>query len=346
MPSVVRVTLATSRPSFSCALCTYNGASYLRTQLESIAAQTRAVDEIVVGDDGSRDGTLDIVDDFARTAAVPVPVRVLEPAGRRLGSTANFERVIAACTGDVILLSDQDDIWHPDKVSIFERRFQEQPVPGLVFSDAAAVGPDLEPLGYTAWQAVDLRDRDKRALRSGKALELLLRRPLVTGATLAFAATHRDVVLPFPDVIKGDRPVMIHDGWIATAVAAVASIDLVEDALVQYRQHPDQQIGLSPDRLPSAWPSRRASARGARQGEIDVLDRVSQVLSVLELRVPGPRVERARRGLARQRQHWVARQQLPERRISRVRPIARELVAGGYSKYSSGAVSALKDLVL
>lgn len=339
-----RVTVADRRHSLSCALCTYNGARYVRTQLESIASQTRPIDEIVVGDDGSTDGTLEIVHEFARTA--DVRVRVLDPAGSRLGSTANFERVIAACTGEVIFLSDQDDIWRPDKVSIIETRFRRQPAPGLVFSDAAAVGSDLGPLGYTAWQAVDLRDRDKRMLRSAMALELLLRRPLVTGATLAFATRHRDVVLPFPDIIKGDRPVMIHDGWIATAVAAVASVDLVDEPLVQYRQHAEQQIGLSPDRLTSPWPSRRASARGARQDEIDVLDAVSEVLSVLELRVAGPRVARARNGLTRQRQHWVLRQQLPERRISRIRPIARELVAGRYSRYSSGAVSALKDLVL
>src|SRR5258706_6945784 len=99
--------------TFSVAMCTCNGAAYLADQLESIAAQSRLPDELVVRDDASVDDTPAVIQAFA--ARAPFPVR-FERNADRLGSTRNFDGAIAACTGDLIALSDQDDVWHQDKV--------------------------------------------------------------------------------------------------------------------------------------------------------------------------------------------------------------------------------------
>src|ERR1700710_1796077 len=97
----------------SIAMATYNGERYLPEMLDSLAAQTRLPDELVVRDDGSSDHTLEVVHYFAERAGFPV--RVL-PAGERLGYAQNFVTVSRACTGDVLFFADQDDGLRPGKL--------------------------------------------------------------------------------------------------------------------------------------------------------------------------------------------------------------------------------------
>src|SRR5688572_14133745 len=98
---------------FSVAMCTYNGARYLKEQLDSFTVQTRLPDELIVCDDGSSDETCQIVSTFA--ASAPFTVR-LEVNQQTLGSTQNFAKAIQLCRGDLIALCDQDDVWLPGKL--------------------------------------------------------------------------------------------------------------------------------------------------------------------------------------------------------------------------------------
>ena len=130
-------------------MCTFDGADYVRAQLDSIAAQSQPPEEIVVCDDRSNDDTAQIVRDFAASANFPVRIEINE---RRLGPLANFGKAIGLCRGDVVFLSDQDDIWKPHKMArMLElldsiERQHETPLPILVHSDLEVVGPALEPL--------------------------------------------------------------------------------------------------------------------------------------------------------------------------------------------------------
>src|SRR5215207_2518174 len=99
----------------SIALCTYNGEQYLQQQLDSFVAQSRPPDELVVCDDRSTDRTVPIVEDFAKRAPFRVELVINET---NLGSTRNFEKAIGLCTGDIIFLADQDDVWLPEKLRI------------------------------------------------------------------------------------------------------------------------------------------------------------------------------------------------------------------------------------
>src|SRR4029077_8380451 len=116
-----------NKPRLSIAMCTYNGARFLPEQLESIAAQTRLPDELVVCDDGSADESAEIVRNFGKNA--PFPVR-LELNEKNLGATKNFEKAIGLCQGDLISLADQDDVWKPQKLSKLWLVFQENPGAG------------------------------------------------------------------------------------------------------------------------------------------------------------------------------------------------------------------------
>src|SRR5690349_1470817 len=104
-------------PRISVVMATYQGETYLREMLESLAAQTRRPDELVVRDDASDDRTVAIVRDFA--ARAPFSVQVLAD-GTRLGYAQNFVAATAASSGDLVLFADQDDVWHADKLAVLE----------------------------------------------------------------------------------------------------------------------------------------------------------------------------------------------------------------------------------
>jgi glycosyltransferase involved in cell wall biosynthesis len=223
--------------NLSIALCTYNGAAYLNEQLESIAAQTRTPDELVISDDQSTDDTLRLIEEFAATAGFRVRLSVNES---NLGTAKNFEKAISLCRGDVIVLSDQDDVWHSDKLESIERLFAEKPQLALVFSNAELVDETLRLFDQTFFDLVHFNDEKQRLVKSGRALDLQLRENLFLGCTMALRATLKELVLP----ISGDGP-LVHDGWIMLLVAAVGEIDFINRPLVKYRQHSAQQCRVS-----------------------------------------------------------------------------------------------------
>src|SRR5262245_2492499 len=103
-----------SIPRVSVALCTHNGARFLDAQLHSLAAQSQLPHELVIGDDASTDGTIEQLERFAKE--VPFPVRITKNP-EPVGVTENFSRTLAACSGDVLMPCDQDDVWHPEKIA-------------------------------------------------------------------------------------------------------------------------------------------------------------------------------------------------------------------------------------
>ena len=94
-------------------MTTYNGQSFLEKQLNSILSQTIKVDEIIVCDDGSTDATHKILSKYESTGVLKFQVN-----DSNLGFVRNFEKALSLCTGEYIFLSDQDDIWYPNKVEV------------------------------------------------------------------------------------------------------------------------------------------------------------------------------------------------------------------------------------
>lgn len=107
----------------SVCMATYNGARFIREQIDSILLQLGAEDELIVSDDGSTDGTLEILAEYAVADA---RVRVLHhekkisqsPYRNFRYATENFENALCHANGDYIFLSDQDDVWLPEKVTV------------------------------------------------------------------------------------------------------------------------------------------------------------------------------------------------------------------------------------
>src|ERR1043166_6780901 len=202
-------------------MCTYNGAEFLPAQWESILAQSRKPDEIVVCDDASSDQTRRLLEKLAAETSIPVTLHFNQ---KNLGSVKNFEQAIRLCRGSIVALSDQDDVWRTDKLQLIETAFNKSPHVGLVFSDAEVVDENLQPLGRRMWTEVCFEPYKRKLIARGRALEVLITGWTVTGATMAFRSDFVNLSLPIPE-----RIAMIHDGWIALTIAPVAERVPIDD---------------------------------------------------------------------------------------------------------------------
>ena len=219
----------------SIALASCEGERFVDAQLASIAAQTRLPDELVVCDDASSDETLARVRRFAEQA--PFPVRVTANP-TRLGTTRNFEQAVRACTGDVVFLADQDDVWLPEKIAALVAALEASPSAGAALCNGAVVDADGRTLGYDLWAALDFSLAEQARVRAGRAHEVFARHVVAAGTTFAFRRRFAPLLFPFPDLRSA------HDAWIAFLVAAVADVALVDRSLIQYRLHDRNQLGL------------------------------------------------------------------------------------------------------
>lgn len=323
-----------SPPRVSVALATCNGARFLRAQLTSIAAQSRPPDEIVACDDDSEDDTLRLLHSFANEAAVPVRV---ESNQRRLGVTRNFERAISLCTGDVIFLADQDDVWKHDKIRTLTDVLADRPAVGAVFSNGDMVDADGTPLGHSLWDSLGFDSIERHRILTGRALEVFLRHVVAAGTTLAFRSRYRDLALPFPDLES------CHDAFVAFVISAVAEIAIVERPLIEYRLHGGNLIGIQ--RL-----TFRQQIEKARQQVEDeafayavefflaarqrLLDRGAQVPTATLARIDEKIL------------HARQRSAMSPRLAERLADIAKEIASGRYWRYSYGIRSVAQDLWL
>ncbi|HEX4058936.1 MAG TPA: glycosyltransferase family 2 protein [Galbitalea sp.] len=328
---------ATAGPSISVALCTHNGAAYVRAQVESILAQTRPVDEIVVSDDASTDDTVKIVRDAVASHKVrggqAVTLRVLENRVA-IGVVGNFEQAVTATTGDFVALCDQDDVWHEERIATILAEFTAEPANDLVFSDARLVDGAGVSMAHSLFEALSMTRRERNLLRNGNAFEALLGRNLVTGATAVFRRSLLGAAIPF-------AVDWIHDEWLATLAAATGGVRMLNAELIDYRQHGDNQIGAG--RLTFAQKVGRVrevrTERNARLlgRSLELVDRLVE----LGDRVPARTLAQARA----KADHEVMRSGLPARRFPRIPAITREIASGRYARYGRGLLDAARDLV-
>lgn len=318
---------ANKKLSLSIALASYNGERYISEQLDSIARQTRLPDELIVSDDASNDATRAIVLDFARCARFPVRLRT---NSQRLGSTRNFEAAIRACGGDIIFLCDQDDVWYPDKIALIEERFINDPAAGAVFTNADVVDQDLHPLGVQIWKVFKFGPENQTRVAAGDALGVLLKQYVVTGATMAFRSSYRDLVLPIPDVW--------HDAWISLIVGATSRLVALPTSLIAYRQHGANQLGLP----------RRGAARGKTCAQIygpKIAYYDSARTRLLEISNRFPDAERQIRRFEEKLAFLRACAALPDSRWRRLPTLLHELFELRYHRYANGLKSFRKDLL-
>ncbi|MDJ0350965.1 glycosyltransferase family 2 protein [Cryobacterium sp. PH29-G1] len=320
------------RPTVSVALCTYNGTAFVKAQLESILLQTRLPDEIVISDDASSDDTVTVVRE-ALASCETVRVIVLRN-DKALGVTANFAQALRACTGDLIALCDQDDLWAPTKLERLTDEFARRPHLVLVHTDARIVDAAGESMGSTLLETLSVTVDEKRSVHTGDALRVLLRRNIVTGATAMMRRELLESAGSFPSS-------WVHDEWLAVVAAATGEMDVVEEQLIDYRQHGGNEIGVATLSLRGRI-ERLTRPRADRNARL--LAR-AQSLAV-RLREPGFAANTSVARLTDQKlEHERARSALPTRRVSRMWPAWVEWRTGRYHQYGLGLQDLVRDLV-
>lgn len=211
----------TPSPVISVALATYNGARYLREQLDSIYAPCSWPFEVVAADDGSSDGTREILRAYARSHGL----RDVSD-GQRRGLVQNFAHVLGQCRGDFIALADQDDVWLAGRLDYLRREVEGW---SAVYS---LINEVLRPDGTVGkWCApVGMREFAERH-GTGRPTAQLLACNWVISHTMVIRRETVEPALPIP----GGQP--YHDAWLAVAASSRGGIRYVERSFTRYREH-------------------------------------------------------------------------------------------------------------
>lgn len=207
----------------SVALAAYNGGEYIAEQLTSILSCLGEGDEVIVSDDCPEGSTKAAVLPFIESDG---RVRYFEGPGK--GVIANFESALRRCTGDIIFLSDQDDVWLPGKVERVMREFESGAE--LVLHDASVTDRHL-----------NITERSYFALHGSNAsyIRNIVKNSFV-GCCMAFTREVMLESLPFP---KG---IPMHDWWIAlVAIKKRRRVTLINEPLILWRRHSDNVTGGS-----------------------------------------------------------------------------------------------------
>lgn len=201
----------------SVCMATYNGQDYVAEQIGSILQQLSPQDELIVVDDASKDATADVV------RSVGDPRIVLIPNRENKGYVASFERAIASSRGEYIMLSDQDDVWLPGRLDVLVNSLQTKT---FAASNFTVFGGSANKL-----QKVQLRQGDGRRWVANLITTWIGVRPYY-GCTMAFRATGKRLILPFPAFLNET-----HDQWIALVANLHREMVHVEEATVARRLH-------------------------------------------------------------------------------------------------------------
>lgn len=198
----------------SVCLATYNGERYIKEQIESILPQLAFDDEIIISDDGSEDNTIKYINQF-NDQRIKIIYNKLNK-----GYTNNFENSINYASGDIIILSDQDDVWFDNKVKEIEIALLTS---DFVSHDALFVNENLVPTGDTLF-----------LIRGGKLgfFQNLVKSQFL-GACMAFKRSILLKVLPFPS----NSRLCPHDLWLTLIAEFYFKTKVIKMPLIYYRRH-------------------------------------------------------------------------------------------------------------
>jgi len=326
-----------TQPTVSVAIATYNGEKFFFEQLESIRKQTVAPNEIVISDDNSSDDTLAVVD-----KALPpewrhdngVALKILHNS-QALGPGKNFEKAMSACTSDFIACADQDDLWVPHKLAAFLEVFSKNPQALLVHSDAELVDSKGTPMGMTLSQGLAVSATELEALHSGHSLPAIIKRNLVTGATMMVKKELLALAFPLP----GEE---LHDGWLALVASLLDALVFVPEKLLHYRQHDSNQIGGKPMgvldsvvAVQKSWIDMAAVLKAHNQDHAELLERLGDRVSEVNKNIVFDRIA-----------HNTWRIGLPTSRIFRVWPVLWGVIRGRYARYGRQPHDVVRDLLM
>lgn len=209
----------------SVCLATYNGGKHIKQQLETILSQLSPLDEVIVSDDGSTDQTISLVKAFNDNR-----IKIYDNDHVK-GPVGNFENAITKAQGDIIFLSDQDDVWFSNKVAKHKEAHANF---DLVVSDAVVIDEDKQVLFQSFFEE----------RKSKKGLLYNLKRNSYIGCCMSFKQNIVRTSLPFPQDIH------MHDWWIGLVAEVTGSVYFLNEPLMFYVRHSENASGTLIKGLP------------------------------------------------------------------------------------------------
>jgi glycosyltransferase involved in cell wall biosynthesis len=225
------MSVSLSNSKVSVAIATYNGEKFVAEQIRSVLNQSRLVDQIVICDDRSTDSTYSILREHSHLLP---PSSIISCNNERLGVVRNFEKALFLCTGDVIFLADQDDVWYYNKVEACMSLFEENSSAGLVFSNAGLIDSDGLMLMGNTFNLCSFKPVASALRNSDQVKAFLLNPYSVLGMSMCMTREVLGDVLPFPSILCGKT----HDTWILmTSLVKGHSVAFTYEKLLSYRIH-------------------------------------------------------------------------------------------------------------
>ena len=207
-------------------MATYNGEKYLSEQIDSIVGQTYQNWNLLIRDDNSSDGTLQILEKYEK---LDRRIKILRDNRGNLGIVKNFEELLKNSESELIMFSDQDDIWLENKLEVYLKTIEKVRLKNvLIHSDAILFSEDKTNILKETFIS-------KKAIRKG--LENVFFNYFVQGATILISKEIKNFILPFP------KEVYLHDRYIHLMSELFFERIFIKGSLIYYRQHSNNQIG-------------------------------------------------------------------------------------------------------
>ncbi|MEH6307015.1 glycosyltransferase family 2 protein [Olivibacter sp. CPCC 100613] len=203
-------------PLISIALCTYNGEEFLEKQINSICCQSYSNLEIIIVDDNSSDGTWDILQTMSNNRS---NIKI-HKNNSNIGFIKNFEKALRLCTGDYIAMSDQDDIWNPNKIEVLMEQIKMHM---LVYHDSSFINEEDKLISEKTESEIYDKFNDQSNL-------FFLKHNSIPGHSSMFRKELLTYALPF-------HHNFYHDWWLAFVAQSIGSIGFVPQVLAKHRQH-------------------------------------------------------------------------------------------------------------
>lgn len=220
-------------------MATYNGEHYLREQLDSLQKQEYMNWKLIVADDGSTDGTLEILSKFQQECRNSVEIiKNNPPTG---SAKANFMQLLSKADTPYIMFCDQDDIWMQDKVQLtlesMENIETDKNIPVLIHSDLTVLGEN----GVIAESFFNYQN-----LPTNVKLPSLLIQNSATGCTVMINKSLQGMMLQVKDYNK----IIMHDYWAVLIAKVFGKVGFIKKPTMYYRQHSANSVGAKESNNP------------------------------------------------------------------------------------------------
>ncbi|HMU98788.1 MAG TPA: glycosyltransferase family 2 protein [Chitinophagales bacterium] len=208
-------------------LATYNGERFLQKQIDSILQQTYSNFTIYIRDDGSKDGTIKIIKDYAQK--YPNKIIFIEDILGNLGVTQNFNELMKYSSANYIAFSDQDDIWLPNKIEqslkvLADLENKHQGTPAFVYSDMQIINEEDQFTYPSFWKLASLSPKYFTFNR-------LLMQSIPHGCTILMNKRLKEIAFPIP------QNAILHDHWLSLVTVNFGITMPILEPLILLRNH-------------------------------------------------------------------------------------------------------------